>query len=419
MPEPAKSPNSQLRAGFDSIRRDFESLRQERFPIRAVLIHEATNVEHYGVQPYPYETEFGYCGQTCAGMREGGDLSDANGMPLFADEPELDAHGNPIVNTAGEAFAIVMPATRTVAFFGEAGPVARLRRATERAANLLAQFPLPTFAPPVGWRFSPGTGGLWWAMLFEYAWTGTHPLLSASRYLDHPAGDRGLIRLPHDREELRSQLEDQFDAQLFALVPRDWVRRMPDAYASHIDDAATACCDFLEVLVGSTQADSTQKHDSGMLPSGSVRREDSSRTRTSKTPRPASGNEKWRSLRKRMLKLLKCDDLPGTIRTTASKLDSPYNTVLAAVHRSPILAAHFKITPNGVPNLLDALKEELSDDAGSTLKAISDKEAAQLEKQWNGMEEDARAKLVRMLLHSDGEVASRALRLIENADSDA
>ncbi|MFN0134999.1 MAG: hypothetical protein ACKVS9_02660 [Phycisphaerae bacterium] len=372
MSESAQKINPQLRAGFDYIRRDFHSLREERFPIRAVLIHEATNASHYGVQPYPYESEFGFCGKVCAGMREGGVVTDVNGMPLFADEPELDAHGKPIVNSAGEAFVYVVPAMRTVAFFGDTGAVSRLRRVSTRAATLIAQIPVPACAPPAGWRFSPGSGGLWWATLFEYAWTGAHPLLKASRYICHPAERQGSIQLPYDRDELKRQLEGRVFAELFALVPREWVNRLPDAYASHLDDAATACCDFLEILVGTTEADSNQKQDTGMLTSGSVRREDSSQTQTSKTPRPASGNEKWRSLRKRMLKLLRCDDLPGSIRTTANKLDSPYSTVLAAVHRSPILAAHFKITPNRVPNFLAALNEDLSDDAGGTLKLLGD-----------------------------------------------
>ncbi|MFQ5807429.1 MAG: hypothetical protein ACE5I3_13355, partial [Phycisphaerae bacterium] len=94
---------------------------------------------------------------------------------------------------------------------------------------------------------------LWWALVFELAWSGRHPLLTATRHLWRTSEKGGLVRLPYDLEQVH-QLAALPLGPMGKVVPEHWLKRLPDAYMSEIDDAASACSDLATVLADELEA---------------------------------------------------------------------------------------------------------------------------------------------------------------------
>ena len=102
--------------------------------------------------------------------------------------------------------------------------VGRLIRATQRAGKLLVQLRPAELATLHGWTFDMRGDGVWWALLFEHAWTGKHPLLKSERYLWYDTGAKSQLQVPYDRDRLIEQLESPIGATIFAAIPRSWTK---------------------------------------------------------------------------------------------------------------------------------------------------------------------------------------------------
>lgn len=143
------------------------------------------------------------------------------------------------------------------------------------------------------------------------------------------------------------------------------------------------------------------------------------RPSSAKKGRPASGNEKWRKARLAMIDLMRRNKLPAEIRDAATLIKHTNSTTLTAVHRSPLLAAHFRIDPTKVPDLIAALIEDFPSDLVGSLKAMDDAAASQFAEQWDAMDADRRAQVAQAIMSPDRSGGKNLLCLIENADSDA
>jgi hypothetical protein len=235
------------------LREDFDRLRFNEMPIEVRLVHRASNAEFEGVKGYPPSLR-----QTAvhhgAGHREFRQKFDNAGNPLFREDPIPDAAGNPIVNSAGEAFDVIMPAFRAVDFSGGTQAVSRLRAVSERAGRIASELRhLPPLHFTREWQFS-GYPDLWWAMVFEMAWDRQHPLLEAERELWIMRNQGQAVQLiPYDLNQINA-LADVSEFGLEQEIPKSWFKRLPDAWMSTISDAASACLDATELLLESLEA---------------------------------------------------------------------------------------------------------------------------------------------------------------------
>ena len=234
-------------------RSDFDRIRSQNKPIRVQLLHKATNAEAEGVRGIPraFAGAIAFHG---AGNREARQVFDERGNATFRKDPIIDVNGNPIVNSAGEAFDFVMPASRTVTFEGDNEAYEALAGIAERAGRIVGNLgQLRTMEFARGWRFS-SAADLWWATVFEIAWAGHHPLLSAARRLWVP-NDRPSSFFPYDQEDVRLLASSGFGPKL----PTHWVDRLPEAYVSTIENAVAASFDATETLLDELQAEPASK----------------------------------------------------------------------------------------------------------------------------------------------------------------
>jgi hypothetical protein len=226
------------------VRSEFDRLRWQAEPIRAQLVHRATNAEAEGVRAIPIPTGE-LVAMEGAGHREGGQCFDANGNPLFRDDPIVDVTGKPITNSAGEAFDVVMPASRSVTFSGRAEDYHLLAGIAQRAGRVAASLVhLPLASVLTGWRYSTPRD-LWWAMLFELAWGMQHPLLVAEKRLWLPDQPNSLV--PYDLHQLIGLASSGIS--LFERIPKNWLKRLPDAWVSELADVVAASVDTADYLL--------------------------------------------------------------------------------------------------------------------------------------------------------------------------
>ena len=225
-------------------REDFHYLRWHSCPVYAQLVHRATNAEAEGVVgvPVPNERVVEIGG---AGHREFQQRVDERGRPKLRADPIVDVNGKPITNSAGEACDVAMPAFRTVAFGGATEDVTKLREIAERAGRLVAKLrDLRQMSFVKGWSFSRPRD-LWWALLFEMAWANEHPLLVAERRLWLPAQNPSTF-VPYDLSELNGlagSMSGQFN------IPSNWLKRLPEAWVSQIDNVTMASLDAADCLL--------------------------------------------------------------------------------------------------------------------------------------------------------------------------
>lgn len=224
---------------------EFDRLRWQAVPIRAQLVHRATNAEAEGVRGIPRPRGDAVAMQG-AGHREAGQRLDENGHPLFRDDPILDVTGKPITNSAGQAFDFVMPASRSVTFTGKSEDYHRLEGIVVRAGRITANLLyLPAMTLLAGWRFSTPSD-LWWALLFEIAWARHHPLLVADKRLWLPANQPSTF-IPYDVQQLNGLASS--DVGLDLKIPDKWLKRLPDAWISELDDVVAASVDTVDYLL--------------------------------------------------------------------------------------------------------------------------------------------------------------------------
>lgn len=247
---PTQYKPDQLRRLLVELRADFDKLRERERPIKIRLIHEASNAEAEG-GPHD-EPPFGE--QPVAFLSAGHRLFrqhfDANGKPRLTDPPVLNPAGEPIVDSAGRGLDVTMPARRLIQITGDSDAVTRLRGLAKRGGQLAGARPGAMLRMLDGWQFGASEDrpeDRWWALVFELAWSGRHPSLSAKRNLWWATETGGLVLVPYDAEELRV-CAGASPESLRKHIPETWLTRLPEAYMSEIDDAASACFDLADAL---------------------------------------------------------------------------------------------------------------------------------------------------------------------------
>lgn len=247
-PEPTlKHDPDHLQRLLCDLRADFNGLRQHERPIKITLIHLATNAEAEGVvTKHPSLTPKPCVAFLGAGHREARQNYGPEGQVRFIDPPVVDVHGRPIIcPESGKGIDVTMPAFRNVMLAGEINAVERLQGLAERGGRLAATCRDNTLPLLAGWRFS-GPEAFWWALVFELSWSGQHPLLSATRCLWHVSDKFELVRFPYDLEEVRRLAA--FPLGAMGVVPEGWLKRLPEAYMSEINDAVSASRDAVDTL---------------------------------------------------------------------------------------------------------------------------------------------------------------------------
>lgn len=226
------------------IRSEFDHLRWQARPIQAQLVHKATNAEAEGVRGTPM-MDHAIVSMQGAGHREFYQRVDKNGHAIFRDDPILDATGKPFTNSAGEAFDIVMPAHRTVVFSGRAEDFQLLVGIAKRAGRLTTNLvTLQIIQGLAKWEFSTESDQ-WWALLFEIAWAQHHPLLFAERRLWLP--DNSNISVPYDLQQVNNLAN--FGHGPLSSIPQNWMKRLPEAWVSQLDNVVTASIDVIDYLL--------------------------------------------------------------------------------------------------------------------------------------------------------------------------
>ena len=248
---PQDDDTEQTQRLLSQLRGEFDGIRERETAVRVRLIHKATNAEADGVKGSPPAMLGSVGGSFTAGQRDGWPNLDDDGNQVFVDPPLLDPAGTPIVNSTGQGLDWTMPASRTVEFSGDRGAVSRLRSLAERGGQLAVAWRNETQRLLAGWRFS-APEDRWWALLFELAWSGRHPLLTAKRQLWLTDEKGQVLYLPYDARELAAV------CSTWKGIPDRWLKRLPDAFMSEIGDAASACSDLAGVVLDQYRA--TESH---------------------------------------------------------------------------------------------------------------------------------------------------------------
>ena len=177
------------------VRTEFDQLRWQSERIEGFLTHKATNAEAEGVRgmPEPLGDVFA---MESAGHRNPVQLVDEQGTPRHREDPILDVKGNPILDKTGKPLDFVMPAFRSVQFSGDQKGFQRLDTIAKRAGKVVSTLKIDALEMMSDWNFS-SSGECWWAVIFEVAWSGRNPLLSAKKQIWIPS-DSPCTYLPYD-----------------------------------------------------------------------------------------------------------------------------------------------------------------------------------------------------------------------------
>lgn len=233
---------------LNQIRSEFDRLRWQSSAIKAQIYHRATNAEAEGVRGIPGIGAVGmsFVGMQGAGYHDGGMRTDKNGNPKFRDDAVLDVSGIPISNSAGSNFDFVMPVIRSVTFAGENEDFVILAEIAKRAGRVIRMLSTPIISGLSDWRFSSDSD-VWWAFLFELAWSGANPLLVAEKRLWLPA-DVPIVFIPYDLQQLQqlSSSSAAYGHSPLQNIPKNWTIRLPEAWVSQIDNAVTASVDAVD-----------------------------------------------------------------------------------------------------------------------------------------------------------------------------
>jgi len=225
---------------INQIRSEFDRLRWQSNAIKAQIYHKATNAEAEGVKGIPSIGK-NFVGMQGAGYRDGGIRLDERGKPKFREDAVLDVHGIPITNSAGSNFDFAMPVIRSVTFAGENEDFYILAEIAKRAGRVIRMVSNPILSGLSDWRFSSDSD-VWWAFLFELAWSGSNPLLVAEKRLWLPA-DKPNVFIPYDLQQLQQLSSAAYGHSPLRNIPKNWTIRLPEAWVSQIDNAITASVD--------------------------------------------------------------------------------------------------------------------------------------------------------------------------------
>jgi len=219
-------------------RQAFMRLFESEQAIKGVLKHEATNAKAEGAVLPGLEMR-GLTARMKIAERRDFQRRDADGHALFIQDgpPVLDPSGNPITNSAGLAYDIVMPASRDLHVYGEGRAVVKLREWASRGGALLRSMPKALPSSMQGWN-SWSDEGLWWNLVFELAWSGQYPTLKAERHIGF-AGPTPMS-MEYDLNLAASLLKRKVK---IGKPPAHWAKRLPDAYTSMLANLAMASAD--------------------------------------------------------------------------------------------------------------------------------------------------------------------------------
>ncbi len=366
------------------IRSEFDRLRWQSKPIGAFLIHRATNAEADGVLglPEPIGQMIAMHG---AGHRDFQQKMESNGQPRLRDDPILDVKGVPIVNVVGESLDVVMPAFRSVIFTGDNQNFALLAAIAIRAGKAISAIHLPSCERLAAWQFSTSSD-LWWAYVFELAWSKDYLLLCADKRLWLPA-EKPNGYIPYNLKALNALVASGFGNQL--KVPENWLKRLPDAWASEIDDIVVASIDALDYLLGELSPNNVSAMPSFPINNAAAPVEQPS------AKMEESGNEEEIQLQRRFKVAL---SFPGEHREMISKVAESLKNVL---REERVFYDKFHEVELAAPNLDLKLHRFYRDESDLIVVFICGKYD---EKEWCGIEWRAVRELIKTKKRLDEDV---------------
>lgn len=399
---------------FCELRAALASFREREAPIRIRLIHRATNAENEGVVPYPYSHMDNTVSRMGTGFRDWYIVTDSNGTPVRIEPPVKDIDGIAIVDENGNGIDFRMPAFRKISFAGSIGSVARLREAAERAVRLVIATRARQQRLLRGWRFSPPEG-MWWALLFETAWSTRHPLLVAERQI-WLVSEHGISFLPYDLTQIRVLRNSVFTRGGQERIPENWLKRLPDAYVSEIADAATASCDLLDLLLEDL---GTNRDSSGeVAPAAETgrRRKETTGNSDSATDR---SQPKWVRAQRKMFARLKTGTLPKVLRVVYVLIGESYDTARRAISKSVLLCNHFgrKEPDESNRSILDELAAQADARTRAEIERLGPAARRRTETELRKMSPEDRLTLAESLARNPDGLRGIELGFIDDADS--
>jgi hypothetical protein len=169
---------------------------------------------------------------------------DAKGNAVFTDKPMLDIHGNPIVNSAGDAFLMRPGTKRTTLLFGSIPLASECRQAAIDAGRCLRGVASshPDLILPE--NVSEQDQLTWFYTVFELAWRQIpgSPLLAEKLVWSGPA----LFRL-NDLPRFRGQNWPKGLADSVARIPDP-----PDQWFSELQDIIGASIQTIDIILEQT-----------------------------------------------------------------------------------------------------------------------------------------------------------------------
>lgn len=246
MPTPDSAPAAtRLLAELLALRDEFVEFRRRESPVKSVLLHKADNATTPCGAPAVFQEAS--VARFPAGRRPLQTILDAAGQPRHVDPSILDLDGKPFVDAEGRGIAVLWPAHRQIALQGEREAVQRLEALSNRAGELLSLIASSVTGPQTprllhGWRFPTAARAAWFVLLFELAWSGRCPLLRTSQQVWLPSD--AATSVPYDLERLRD-----LAGTVQIAIPEGWLKLLPDAYFSVIEDTASGCADLAGELL--------------------------------------------------------------------------------------------------------------------------------------------------------------------------
>lgn len=242
------SPTKGLSPDFS--RAELERLRDKFLGIapntRIHMLHRATNAEAEGVVGIPYVFQGNQrpgSHHFSMGNRDGWYNVDEKGAPKFVDVPALDIDGKAIAASNGQGFDIILPAYRRAIVTGPQDEVKKLTELTTIAGGLVSAIAEAAALLPLRWQINGGEPR-WWTIVFELGWSGRLPSQRPEKLIWYA----GETYVKHDPETVRMIMSSDWEAPRQGF-PERWHERLPDAYMSTIDQAATACYEAVGVVL--------------------------------------------------------------------------------------------------------------------------------------------------------------------------
>jgi len=236
------------RRTLQQVQKRFEEAAPERHPLRCLLVEHATPEQRKPELPplkdFSEETTVYWATGVYRNVRF---IQNADGTPVFTDKPVLDVDGKPIVNSAGEAYAIERGAVRTLQVHGEYEAFQCFSQIATQAGCSV-----PAMPPAVRNMLFPGTVRetdplkCWLYVLFDLAWRNMPGSpLKAERYTWVGDTSVSLRSLPNFRRAAAIGAKVPHP-ELLAQIPDP-----PDRFYSVLDNIGLASIAAVDILLTS------------------------------------------------------------------------------------------------------------------------------------------------------------------------